>query len=65
MIFTTMEIDFYHHANFSLPTEIEIFSITSIVLFLNGNTPITLTFYREMEINKEAQCNGIKNYEIL
>jgi len=46
IVFITMEVDSYHLGKF--------------FLFLNGNKPITLTFYRETKINKEAQCNGIK-----
>ena len=44
---------FYHHGSWFLPP-------WKVFLFLNGNKPITLTFYKEIKINKEAQCNGIK-----
>ena len=44
---------FYHHGSWFLPP-------WKVFLFLNGNKPITLTFYRETKINRETQCNGIK-----
>jgi len=46
-----VEIDFYHHGIF-LPVEI---------FFYNFN----VLQAGEIKINKEAQCNGIKIYEIL
>ena len=78
LIFTTVEIDFYHGRYWFLPLW-KFFShygnwffyhhgswfFPPWKVFLNGNKPNTLTFYREIKINKEAQCNGIKIYEIL